>query len=332
MTFEQIITDLKNKIYHPVYFLQGEEPYYIDLISGFIEDNVLSDAEKEFNQTIVYGRDADPSAIIDLARRYPMMSNYQVVVVREAQDLEEIEKLQYYMENPVKSTLLVLAYKYKKLDKRKTFAKSIEKNGILFESNRIYDNQVAPWIQQHLTEKGYSISPKACQLLSEYLGTDLGKIQNELEKLTLNISPGTKVTEEIIEKNIGISKDYNIFELQQALGTRNTIKANRIVRYFAANPKQNPAVVVLTILFTFFFKVMIYHQMEDKSRNAAASVLSINPFFVKDFSDAANNYTQRDLRRVIRILREYDLKVKGVNNASSTEGELLREMVYRILH
>jgi len=332
MKFEQILADLKNKIYHPVYFLYGEEPYFIDFICDHIEQNVLNEAEREFDQTVYYGRDVTPGIIIDTARRYPMMSGYQVVIVREAQETGRIEDLQPYVEKPLRSTILVLAYKYQKIDKRKSFAKSIEKNGVLFESAKLYDNQVPAWINTQINSRGFKISPKPCSLLAEYLGADLGRIMNEIEKLVINLPEGQTITEEIIERNIGISKEYNVFELQSSLGNRDILKANRIISYFAANPKQNPAVVVLTVLFNFFVKLMIYHQLKDKSRNNVASVLSVSPFFVKDYSEAAGNYSQKKLREIIGLLREYDLRIKGVNNASTEGNELLKELVFKILH
>lgn len=332
MTFEQIVTDIRKKIYYPVYLLHGEEPYFTDQITDLIEETILTDTEKEFNQTIIYGRDTNPGLIIDYAMRFPMMSNYQVVIVKEAQDVDKIEELQSYVEKPLKSTILVIAYKYRKIDQRKTFAKQVDKTGVLFESAKIYENKVPSWIQDQIRLKGYSIAPQACQMLAEYLGNDLGRIINELEKLVINLPAGSVIDGAIIEKNIGISKDYNIFELQNALGKRDVMKANRIINYFAANPKLNPAVVVITLLFNYFMKVMIYHQLEDKSKNNAASALSVGQWFVKDYEDAAANYTFRKLRAVIGILRECDLKIKGVNNASTAEGELLKEMVYRILH
>jgi DNA polymerase-3 subunit delta len=332
MTFEQIVADIRKKIYYPVYLLHGEEPYFIDQITSLLEETVLTDPEKEFNQTVIYGRDTNPGLIIDYAMRFPMMSNYQVVIVKEAQDIEKIDELQAYAEKPLKSTILVIAYKYRKVDQRKSFAKTVDKNGVLFESARIYENKTPAWIQEQIQARGYRIVPQACQMLAEYLGNDLGRIINELEKLVINLPAGSTIDGAIIEKNIGISKDYNIFELQNALGKRDVMKANRIINYFTANPKVNPAVVVVTLLFNYFMKVMIYHQLEDKSKNNAASALSVGQWFVKDYEEAAENYTFRKLRTVIGILREYDLKIKGVNNASTDEGELLKEMVYRILH
>lgn len=332
MTFDQIIGDIKRKIFHPVYLLHGEEPYFIDAISNLIEESILTDTEKEFNQTVLYGRDTDTGSIIDMARRFPMMANYQVVIIKEAQDIEKIENLQPYVEKPQPSTILVLAHKYRKIDQRKSFAKSVDKAGVLFESSKIYDNKVPAWINAQVSNGGYSIKPDACQLLAEYLGSDLGRINNELEKLLINLPAGSAIDTALIERNIGISKDYNIFELQNALGTRDVVKANRIISYFAANTKQNPMIVVLTVLFGFFMKLMIYHQLEDKSKNSVASALSVNPYFVKDYTDAAQHYSFRKLRAIIGLLREYDLRLKGINNGSTEESELLRELVYKILH
>ena len=332
MTFEEITGDIKRKIYHPVYLLHGEEPYFIDAITDLIESTVLTDSEKEFNQTVVYGRDSDPGKIIDLAKRFPMMANYQVVIVKEAQDIDKIENLQPYMEKPTPTTILVLAHKYKKIDSRKSFAKSIDKAGVLFESSRIYENKVPAWINSQVQSQGYSIRPEACQMLAEYLGNDLSRISNELEKLVINLPEGTAIDSALIERNIGISKDYNIFELQNALGNRDVTKANRIINYFASNTKQNPTIVVVTVLFGFFMKLMIYHQLKDKSPKSAASALGVNPYFVKDYALAAQNYPFKKLRVIIGLLREYDLRLKGVNNGATDESELLRELIFKILH
>lgn len=332
MNFEQILNDLNNKIYYPVYFLAGEESYYIDEISDYIEDNVLTDVEKEFNQTIIYGRETDVLSIISYAKRYPMMANYQVVVVKEAQEIKNIDELLPYIENPLDSTLLVINYKYKKIDKRKSFFKQVGKKGVLFESKKLYDNQIAGWINSYVRERGYDITPKASAMLTEFLGTDLSKVVNEISKLILNIPEKATINDELVERNIGISKDYNIFELQNAIGSRNILKANQIGNYFAANPKENPLVKTITILFGFFSKIMIYYQLKDKSRNSVASALSVNPFFVKDFQVAAKNYSLQKLSWIISLLKEYDLKSKGVNNISTTDGELLKELSFKILH
>ncbi len=332
MTFEQITADIQRKIYFPVYLLHGEEPYFIDSITDLIEAGVLTDAEKEFNQSVVYGRDINVGNLIDMARRFPMMANYQVVIVKEAQDLEKLENLQAYIEKPQPTTILVLAHKYRKVDQRKGLAKAVEKNGVLFASSKLYDDKIPGWIQGQLRNQGYGIRPEACQLLAEYLGSDLGRIRNEIEKLIINLPANSNIDAGIIERNIGISKDYNIFELQNALGARDVLKANRIASYFASNPKQNPAIVVVTVLFGYFMKLMIYHQIKDKSKNNVASVLGVSTFFVKDYAQGAQNYSIRKSRAVIGMLREYDLRLKGVNNGSAEEGELLRELVWKILH
>lgn len=331
-TLDQILNDLKNKIYHPVYFLAGEESYFIDTISDYIEEHVLDDTEKEFNQTVLYGRDTDVLSLISTAKRFPMMANYQVVIVKEAQDIKNIEELQPYLDNPLVSTLLVLNYKYKKIDKRKSFFKSLDKKGVLFESKKVYDNQLGPWISRYVGDRGYTITPKATAMLTEFLGTELSKVVNEINKLIINIPEKAEINDLLVEKHIGISKDYNIFELQNAIGSRNIEKANRIVNYFAANPKENPLIKTIAILYGFFSKLLIYHQLKDKSRNNVAAALSVGPYFVKDYQLAARNYNSRKLAGIISNLREYDLKSKGVNNLSATDGELLKELMFKILH
>ncbi len=339
MTFDQIITDLQNKIYHPVYFLSGDEPYYIDEISDQIEAKVLSDTEKEFNQTIVYGRDTNIETIISYAKRFPMMANYQVVIVREAQDIKDIrrsasvlEKLDFYIKNPLKSTILVFCYKYHKIDKRKTIFKNIQKSGVLFVSAKLYDNKIPAWINNYLKQKGYSITPKAGFLLAEYIGSSIGKLVNEIGKVMINLPKGTTIDENIIEKNIGISKDFNIFELQSAFGKKDVFKTNQIVNNFAANPKDNPLVRTIASLYNYFTKVLLYHGIKDKSQKNVASVLSVHPYFVNEYIIAAKNYNANKLSTVISNLRTYDLKFKGVGNSSNSDGELLKELTYLILH
>lgn len=329
--FSRIINDLKNKIYHPLYFLMGDEPYFIDEIAGYIEENILDETEREFNQSVLYGRDVDAHGILEYAKRFPMMSNYQVVIIREAQNIRNIEKLEEYCKKPLDSTILVLCYKYKKLDRRKSFSKAVEKNGVVFESKRIYDDKVPGWISNQLKELGYQITPKASLLLSQYVGSDLSKIMNEIGKMMINLEKGVLIDDRVIEENIGISKDYNIFELQDALGERDVLKANRIINNFAANEKEHPFVMVIANLYGFFVKIIKYHVTKDRSRNNVASVLGINPFFVPVFQKAAKNYSYPRLREIISILREYDLKGKGVGS-NVRGGELLKEMVFKILH
>jgi len=332
MTYEDIISNLKKKIYHPVYFLMGEESYFIDKISDYISDNVLTDAEKGFNQTILYGKDLEPSTIIGNARRFPMMANHQVIIVREAQNIKKIEDLESYVRNPLNSTILVINYKYKTLDKRKTFPKAIEQKGVLYESKKLYDNQLPAWISTYLKNQQYTVSPQASAMLSEYLGSDLSKVANELDKLIISLPAGTQITPDHIEKNIGISKEFNVFELQNALGERDMLRANRIINYFGDNQTANPVPVIIASLFSYFMKLLNYQFLEDKSQNNVASVLSVHPFFVKGYVSAAKNYNIRKLVEVVSILREYDMKSKGFGNVSATPADLQREMIYRILH
>ncbi|MCX6245268.1 MAG: DNA polymerase III subunit delta [Bacteroidetes bacterium] len=334
VSFEKILLDLKNRIYSPVYFLYGEESFFIDQISDYIEENVLSEIEKEFNQTIIYGKDTDVPTVISYARRFPMMSNYQVIIIKEAQNLDKIEDLDPYVLNPMESTLLVIGYKYEKIDRRKSLYKNIEKKGILFESARIYDNKIPDWIAEYVRKQDYTISAKACFLLAEFLGNDISKIVNEISKLIINISAGQEITEEFVEKNIGISKDFNVFELQKALGKKDILKANQIINYFAANPRENPLVKIIPLLFSFFSKILVYHHLQDKSRNNVAAALSINPFFVTDYQQAASSYKSSKVVAIISVLREYDLKAKGVDSSSTSfsDGELMKELIFKILH
>jgi DNA polymerase-3 subunit delta len=332
MTFEELIRDLKNKVYHPVYFLQGEEPYYIDRISDYIAEHVLTPDEKEFNQTIVYGKETDPLTIIGTAKRYPMMSNHQVLIVKEAQELKDLDKLVPYIEQPLVSTLLVLCYKYKTVDKRTTFAKSLGKKGVLFDSEKLYDSKIPAWINQYVLSKHYKINQKASFLLSEYIGNNLSKITNELDKLMLNVPPATEININHIETFVGISKDYNIFELQAAIGKRDVLKANKIINYFTANPKGNPLVVILSSLYGYFTKILIYHGLADKSQKNVASELKVNPYFVSDYETSARVYSVNKLEDIISYLKQYDLLSKGVDTTGISEGQLLKELVFKILH
>ena len=332
-SFDGILSDLRNRIFKPVYFLAGEEPYFIDIISDYIEEKVLSEADKAFNQIIVYGDDTNIAAVIDTARRFPMMASHQVVIVKEAQSLKKIDDLAIYLEKPLQSTLLVFCYKYKSLDKRTKLYKMLESSAVYFDSPRLRDYQIPAWIESYLMKRGIKTEPSASAMLTEYLGTDLHKIANELEKLIITLPAGKPViTNALIEKNIGISKDYNNFELQKAVGERNILKANMIVRYFADNPKDNPLTLTIASLFSFFSKLLTYHYLADKSKNNVASALKVNPFFVKDYESAALKYNAKKTVQVISILRTYDLKSKGFGDPGTEPGDLLKEMVFKILH
>jgi DNA polymerase-3 subunit delta len=334
MTTIDIIKDIKAKKLKPIYLLHGDESYYIDLISDYLEENVLSDAEKSFNQTVFYGKDADVMSVLNASKRYPMMSDYQLVMVKEAQELKldkAAEQFQAYCESPLKSTILVLCHKYGKFDKRKKVYKIIEKNGLVFESASIYDNKVPAWIEDFIKSRGYHINHTASALLSEYLGNDLSKVANELEKLMLNVAKGQEIGTKEVQDNIGISKEYNVFELQNALSKRDVFKANQIVNYFEANPKANPMVLVMGNLAGYFTKILKYHYIKDKSQ--AAKEMGVNPYFLKDYEFAAKNYPLGKTFEVISLLREYDLKSKGVDSTGNTEaGDLMKELIYKIIH
>ncbi len=334
MTAIDIIKDIKAKKLKPIYLLHGDESYYIDLISDYLEENVLSDAEKSFNQTVFYGKDADVMSVLNASKRYPMMSDYQLVMVKEAQELKldkAAEQFQAYCESPLKSTILVLCHKYGKFDKRKKVYKIIKKNGLVFESASIYDNKVPAWIEDFIKSRGYHINHTASALLSEYLGNDLSKVANELEKLMLNVAKGQEIGTKEVQDNIGISKEYNVFELQNALSKRDVFKANQIVNYFEANPKANPMVLVMGNLAGYFTKILKYHYIKDKSQ--AAKEMGVNPYFLKDYEFAAKNYPLGKTFEVISLLREYDLKSKGVDSTGNTEaGDLMKELIYKIIH
>ena len=327
----KIINDLKAGTIKPIYFLMGEEPYYIDKLTEYIENNILSEDEKGFNQTVIYGRDATIEDIVSNAKRYPMMAERQVVVVREAQELSRtIDKLESYAENPQPTTVLVVAYKYKTLDKRKKLVKLIAKNGVLFESKKLYENQVGTWIQRLLQGRGYEIEPKANAMLVEFLGNDLSRISNELDKLQIILPKGHTITPKDIEFNIGFSKDFNVFELQNAIGSKDQLKAYKIAQYFADNPKDNPLVVTVSLVFGFFVKILKYHGLKDKDPRAAAPVLGVNPFFMKDYEIALRNYPMKKVSSIVASLREIDVKSKGVGANSLSNHDLLKEMLVKI--
>ena len=337
-TAPDIIKDFKNRRLKPVYLLHGEEPYYIDLISNYIEHSLLTDAEKGFNQTILYGKDTDVMAAINAAKRYPMMSDYQVVMVKEAQDMKwgrddddkkSINPILSYLEKPLPSTILVFCYKYGKFDKRKKTYKAIEKNGLIFESAPLYDSKIPGWIENYIADKKYKVNQQAAAMLAEYLGNDLSKIANELDKLMLNIATGQEITLQLIQDNIGISKEYNVFELQSALTRKDAYKVNQIVNYFEANPKANPIVLVLGNLNNFFSKVLAYHYVKDKAN--AAREIGVNPYFLKDYEQAARGYNLGKTFQVISYLREYDLKSKGVES-NTDHGGLMKELMFKIQH
>ena len=332
MTYDQSLSDIHKKNVAPIYFLTGDEPYFIDMISDTIENEALDEADRAFNQIVVYGRDVDVETIANHARSFPMMGDRMVVIVKEAQDVKDLDKFEPYLDTLPDTTLLVFVYKYKKFDKRKTLAKKIEKKGVWFESKALRDYNIPGWIQSYLKGEGYSITPKATQMLADFLGTDLHKIANELKKLTITLPKNKSIDDADVERNIGISKDYNVFELQNAIGSRDVLKANRIVNYFGDNGKDNPLLVTAINLYSFFTKVMKLHCAQDKSQSNLAAVLGVNPYFVKDYQLAARNYPPQTCIRNISILREFDMKSKGYESGDVSEKDLYREMIFKLMH
>ncbi|MCC7303535.1 MAG: DNA polymerase III subunit delta [Bacteroidia bacterium] len=352
--FNSIAADLKARKFKPVYFLTGEETYYIDLLAEQFEKKVLEESEREFNLTVLYGNEADIPRILSEAKRFPMMGDYTVVIVKEAQHIralsrsEKLEEdngageeekkkgggavalLQTYVEHPQLQTILVFCYKYKKLDKRTSLYKSLQKHGVLFEAGKMYDDKLPGWITDYFKKAGYGTDPKAAVLMAEYLGNDLAKIANEAGKLMINIPPGSTISPDHIQHFIGISKEYNSFELNGALSKKDVLRANRIVNHFSANPKDNPLIMVISTLFGHFNKVLTYHHLPDKSK--AAAELKVNPFFVREYEAAARNYSLRKTEEIMGYLREYDLRSKGYLTGQAGEGELLKELVFKILH
>ena len=333
-TYEEIARDLKNRIYKPVYYLMGEESYYIDRISEYIAQTVLNENEKEFNQTILYGADTDIATIINAAKRYPMMSKYQVVIVKEAQGVKNIDELSYYLQKPLESTILVLCHKHGVLDRRKKLAAEIEKVGVLFESKKIKDTQLAGFITSYLKRKSIEIEPKASEMMAEFVGTDLSRMAGELEKLIITLPKGQKrITPEQIEQNIGISKDYNNYELRNALIIKDVFKANQIIKYFEENPKTNPLQMTLSVLFNFFSNLMLAYYAPEKSEQGIAAQLGLkSPWQSKDYLAAMRKYSGVKVMQIIGEIRYCDAKSKGVGNSSLGDWELLRELVYKILH
>lgn len=335
--YNKIITDINNKIYKPIYFFSGDEPYYIDRLTQYIEQHVLGEAEKSFNQLVIYGKDTDVFKIIEHARKFPMMSNYQVIIIKEAQDISNIEEMAVYAKNPLKSTILVINYKYKKLDSRKTktkeFKDAISKNGVSFESNKLKEYQIPGWVEEYIKSKKLKIQQKAILMISEHIGNDLSRIINEIEKLIIAVGPEkSEITCDDVEKNIGISKEYNNFELQNALIKKDILKSNRIIDYYIKNPKTNPPILTITSLFYFFSKLMIYHTSKNRDEKLLISEMKIIPYYLKDYKIAAKNYPMKKNIEIISYLREYNMRNLGVDGSGSNSDDLLKEMIFKILH
>lgn len=331
-TYEQLLSSFKKREFRPVYFFMGEESYYIDKLADYLIEHVVSEENKSFDQIVVYGKDVDIDSVINLAKRYPMMSEKQLVVVKEAQHLKSLERLNFYLQHPLSSTVLVFCYKYGSLDKRKSVYTTLNKVGTVFESKKVYENQVAGKVVEIAREKGLSIDIKSANVIANFLGSDLSKIANEIDKLKIVLPQGAVVMPADIERNIGISKDYNNFELIDALAVKDIEKANRIVDYFRQNKNANPLVVTLSVVFNFFLNLLIYSSLEDKSKMNVASALKINPFFVTLYQKAATCYNTSKIIRIISYVRETDAGSKGVGDLIMNENELLKLLVFKILH
>jgi DNA polymerase-3 subunit delta len=332
MDHKLLLKEIRNKKFEKIYFLHGEEPYFIDVLTKAIQDNALEESERDFNQSILYGKDAEVLSLISELKSYPMMAERRLVILKEAQYFKAIEQLESYLENPANSTIFVICYKYKTFDARKKTLKNALKNGVVFKSEKVKEYQLAEWIQQYIKTTGYELTSKACMLLIESLGNDLGRIVKELEKLAVLIEKGTIINENHIEENIGISKDYNIFELTNAVANKDNLKALKIVDYFEHNPKAADLVFVISNLFKFFSQIMRIHFLPNKSREAVARALGVHPFVAGELTNAKNKYDPRKIAANIALIHEYDLKSKGVGNTSATQGELMREMVYQLIH
>ena len=331
MNYKEIEDSINNKDFHQVYFLMGDEPYYINKITNLFIKNLHNATQQEFNQVILYGKETTTEQVIAESKQFPFGSEKRTVIVKEAQQLKNIELLEPYLENPQSSTILVIAYNGKTIDKRKRFGKNLKQKCIVFESNKLYPDKIPSWIASYTNEHGYKIDRNATVVLAEHLGADLSTITNEIDKLMLIIKKGEPITTKLIEHHIGISKDYNVFELQNALAIKDIVKANRIINYFSENTKSHHIVPILSSLFSFFQKVMIYHFIKDKDSKTVASTLKINPFFIRQYQNAAQHYDTTKLFSIFRYLKEYDLRSKGINNKSTKQNGLLKELTFKIL-
>lgn len=336
MTFDEIRKDIKAKRYKPIYFLCGEEPFFIDALTALIEKNVLTEEEKSFNQTVLYGNDITMGTVTDTALRFPMMSERQVVIVREAQNIRDFDNLLPYIDHFQPSTILLFAYKNKKADKRKGVFRKLSSSPdcVYFESAKLYDNKIPEWIISYCKEKSYGITVKAAGILAESLGTDLSRVANEIDKLVLLLPKGGEIQETLVEEHTGISKDFNSFELLSAIIQKDYLKANRIVNYFEANPKNNPLVLTIITLFRYFLNLLTYHYEKKTTPNTQemAKILGVHPFFMKDYTEGSRMYNAMKCAHTITLLRNYDLKSKGVGNANISDGELLKELIFKIMH
>jgi len=331
MSVDKILSDWKKNLFRPVYWLEGEEPYFIDTLMQYAEHHILSEGEAGFNLTVFYGKDADWAGVINACRRYPMFAERQVVLLKEAQQMRDIEKLEAYIENPLSSTVFVVSYKEKKVDGRSKLAKLLKQKAELFTTKKMYDSQLPEWTSGIVAAQGLTITQKALFLLVDHIGNDLSRIRNEIEKLALNLGQRKNITEDDIENYIGVSKEFNVFELQHAIGKKDLPKAIRIIQYFDANPKAGPIQMILPALYNFFSKVYMIFGAEQKDERGVAAALGINPYFIKDYMQAAGNYKYSGVERMLLLLHEYNLRSIGIGDAGTRDAGLMKELVVRAM-
>ncbi len=331
MSVEKVISEWKKQKFKPVYWLEGEEEYFIDKAVDYAEHSILSESEASFNLSIFYGKDANWADVVNACRRYPMFSERQVVLLKEAQQMKDVEKLEPYIENPLQSTVFVVSYKEKKLDARKKFAKLVKEKGVLITTKKMYDKEVPGWTQELVQSKGLTITPKGLALLTDHVGNDLTRIENEIDKLSVNLGKRTSISEDDIEKYIGVSKDYNVFELQTALAARDLAGAIRIIRYFEANPKAGPIQLILPSLYSFFSKVFMIFGAGTNDEKTIAANIGVNPYFIKDYMQAARLYTYPGVERILLLLHQYNLKSIGIDSPATEDASLMKEMLVKMM-
>ena len=338
---EAVFKDLKKKEFSPIYFLQGDEPYYIDAIARYIETHALAEHDRSFNQIILYGKDTDISTILSQARRFPMMAERQVVIVKEAQEVADLshksgqQLLEDYIKNPVPSTVLVFCYKYKNVKLNTTLGKALDKFAVLVESKKMYDDKLPDWIHRYIQKKGFKTDAKAVQMLADAIGNNLERLVNEIDKVLINFDTNTQevvISADVVQKYVGISKEYNVFELQKAIATKDTLKTYQILQYFEANPKANPIIPTIALIFTFFSKLLLIHHTTDKTDRGLATLLKINPFFVKEYRVAAVNYPLPAVIRNIHFMRTADAHSKGIDNTTGSDAQILKDLIFRLMH
>jgi DNA polymerase-3 subunit delta len=331
MSVEKIITDWKQKKFKPVYWLEGDENFYIDQLVEYAEHHILSDAEAGFNLSVFYGKDANWAELINACRRYPMFSDKQVIILKEAQQMRDIDKLEAYVENPLSSTVLVVAHKEKKLDGRSKLSRLLKQHAVVLSTKKIYESQLPEWANDQVQKKGFTISRKAVMLLVEHIGNDMSRINNEIDKLLVNLGSRKSITEEDIEQYVGVSKEYNVFELQEALQRKDVVKAMRIIQYFGSNPKAAPIQMMMPALYNFFSKVYMLFGVQSQDEKSAASAIGVNPFFIKDYMLAAKNYGYAGIEQALLLLHQYNLRSVGVNDVGTGDASLMKEMVLKIM-